>query len=623
MTSGRGLQGMSIDLAKGLRERLPQMAAVAGRFPLAVIAATALALYFLFDFHHVRSNGTSSEWRLVRIPAGLAAAFLWAVASALWAEARHSEALKHALGIAGWCAIALLVALSNAIDLNLPLLCLGLLTLLAVAAHAGRGRDKNAALWLFNQELWSGASASIVATVLSAGGISAIIWTLDYLFGVKFPYWLHEKVWIVASMLIGPLYWLSLVPRDLDAEIPDGEPREFVGRALSVLGKFVVVPLLLIYCAILHAYAAKILHASSLPKGLLGWMVLSFGGAMSAALLAIYPTRDTAGAHVRFFWQAWPYLLCVPLALLFLAVGVRVRQYGLTEQRYLVALAGVWLGLLALIFGLRGPQRRDLRTPPALLGGLLVLASFGPWGMMGWSIRNQVNEFVARLTAAGLMQDGHMVPDARPTTTLLPSDRQRLYGIVDYLNARGRLGDLRPIFAKHPRSPFNGSVKGEEGRFDNALADRIRDRLGISAAGPSRPHTASYAGVGPSIVAIGNGARLVGPLNFNVAAGTRAGSQTIETPAGKIVLVLDQGSLRVTDVSGKVARFELGRLLGPDGALTLLPRIGQPQPPIEIDAAEGPVKGRLVVISATGRTRDGEQSELTHMNFWLVLDPGI
>lgn len=614
---------MTVDVVGRLRNRLPQIAAVGARFPLAVVATLALALYLLFDLHRPGSAGAVREWWGVKIPVGLGVAALWAFGMALWTEARGTDGLKAALGIAGWCVIALLIALSRALDLEIVLVALALLAGLSVAAYLGRRGDQNGAFWLFNHELWSGAAAAFVAVVLSAGGVTAIIWTLDYLFGINLPQSLPNKVWIVATTVIGPIYWLSLVPRDLEARVAEGVPADFLNRAISVLSTFVVIPLLLVYAAILHAYAAKILLESSLPKGRLGWMVLSFGCAMALALLAAFPTRNSSGRHVVFFWRAWPYLLIVPLILLFVAVGARVRQYGLTEQRYMVALAGVWLALLALIYGFRRSEARNLALVPGLLTGLLLLASFGPWGMTGWSIRNQVKEFAARLAAAGLLKDGRIVPDARPTTTLLVSDRQRLHGIIDYLNGKGRLADLQPFFANDPQNPFGGA-SGTSARYEDGLAGRVRERIGIGRTSPAMgPQTLVFHGVAPTVVAIGNGARLVGPLTLSVTAGRRKGEQTYETPAGKIVVEFDQPTLSVTDVSGRIARFSLARLVDPAGPVLQPAGPGQPRTPIEIGPEPGPVKGRLVVLDSTARTVEGSAPELTHMRFWVVLDPGI
>ena len=120
------------------------------------------------------------------------------------------------------------------------------------------------------------------------------------------------------------------------------------------------MPLLLVYTAILYAYAAKIALAWELPKGTLGAMVVGYLFAGAATLLLGYPSRETGGPLVRLFWRYWVWLAALPVALLFIAVWRRIADYGLTEQRYLMVLIGVWALILAA-FRLAQGARFDLR----------------------------------------------------------------------------------------------------------------------------------------------------------------------------------------------------------------------------------------------------------------------
>ena len=99
-------------------------------------------------------------------------------------------------------------------------------------------------------------------------------------------------------------------------------------RAAAALVKFVAVPLLLVYTAILYAYAAKIALAWELPKGTLGAMVVGYLFAGAATLLLGYPSRETGGALVRLFWRYWVWLAALPVVLLFVAVSRRIADYG-------------------------------------------------------------------------------------------------------------------------------------------------------------------------------------------------------------------------------------------------------------------------------------------------------
>ena len=134
--------------------RLPELAEVVRRFPLAVAATVVLAAYYLFDLH--------TTWRspfdlaAVRIPTGLATAFIWALGAALYGEsyARDSRTI-YALTAAGWLVIALLWVLGDTIHLNPVSLVAAASLALACAAYLA-AQTRNGAFWQFNHDFWFG-----------------------------------------------------------------------------------------------------------------------------------------------------------------------------------------------------------------------------------------------------------------------------------------------------------------------------------------------------------------------------------------------------------------------------------------------------------------------------------
>ena len=570
---------MAIDFKSHFRNGVPELAVVAKRFPFALLAALALTFYFLLDVH--KHEPWLLEIRQVRIPAALAAAFLWSFAAALHAEAKGLDARVHrALVLAGWLVIWLLAALAKAIDLDIPLLLAVLTLAVGLAAYVALP-PRNAAFWLFNHNLWFGWMASGLVLLLSAGGITVILETLRYLFGLAIPYQIHEKIWAIAGFLVAPVYWLSHVPRNFDTAVAAAEPTELVSRLRAAMVKFILVPLLLAYAAILHIYAVKILIDGSLPKGRLGWLVLTFGGVLAATALAAFPTRAVGGRLVALFWRFWPWVLVVPLGLLFLAVGARIREYGLTEQRYLVALAGVWLASLVVTQGLR--PERDLRLIPGVLMGLLAFASFGPWGAYGWPIRNQVREFSVRLEAAA----------------------------------------MRPLFQGAPKDPFEGRKPGEVQRYDVALAGKIRARLALGAhVFGSNRRSRSYHVSKPAAIPLGAGQhQVVGPFSIYTSARHRPGPQSVATPSSSLTIVFEKNLLSVRDAAGRVANFDLAKLAADNGPISVEQAPATNAEPLPVPRTSGELPADLVLTSINGTFDDTDAVEINNIQFWLLLGP--
>jgi Domain of unknown function (DUF4153) len=277
------------------RSRLPDVSAVASRFPLAVLIAALLTAYKL-------AHGDVGDVEK-RVLGALAGSFLWVVAVDFYVEnQRRSFPVRIALWLGGILVIAIVFRFAWDIWFSPPLLLGSLLLLVGLAGHLGRG-ESNATFWLFNHRLWLGALLALVAAVLFGAGLSIIHGTLNLLFGLHLPAKWHEYIWTVSLGLVAPVSFLALAPRSFTGPITAREESEFTMRAIAALVKFVLVPLLLVDTAILYAYAIKIVLAWELPKGTLGAMVVGYLLVGAGTLLVGYPSREKGAPLVSVFWR--------------------------------------------------------------------------------------------------------------------------------------------------------------------------------------------------------------------------------------------------------------------------------------------------------------------------------
>ena len=446
--------------------RFPQVAAAVQRFPLAIAIAASFTLYAL-----TLDDMGDVALRLLQF---LIASFLWVVAVDFFAESQgHAFRARVLLWFGGMLLLALLFWLAWDIWLVPWLLLGGLLLLPPLAGHLGHA-ETNETFWLFNHRLVLAALLAGVGAGLLLVGLLATIQTVDFLFGPGVPEELFKYVWTISLGLIAPVSFLTLAPRSFADRITKKEESEFTFRATAGLVKFVLVPLLLVYTTILYAYAVKIALAWDLPKGTLGSMVMAYLLIGAITLLLAYPSRDTSGPLVRLFWRYWVWLAALPVLLLFIAVFRRIADYGVTEPRYLIALVGVWALILAGARILSG-ERFDLRIVPGALSLLMLAASFGPGGAVGFSVMSQKEELAAILTEKGVLVDGEIVPQAANAGPGLYGDQTwRVRGIEWYLNMRRSLGVLAPWFEGLPDDPFAPGKTPEE------TARGILTALGLS-----------------------------------------------------------------------------------------------------------------------------------------------
>ena len=322
---------------------------------------------------------------------GLVAGAAASLAVTLSGEARKAS-------VAATVLVALVAGIAACLVLALPdrflalewALMLGLAGLVPVAPFAGRG--DSSAFWMFATRSAFAVLLGVLALLLFAGGISAILASLTYLFGIPVPDDLYGHVWLSTGLFAAPLFGLGQLPDRFD-EKPGEALQGFMDRGMRALGDFVAAPLLILYAIILHLYALKIVVTGEVPQGQIGWLVLTYGFCIFAALLVINPFFDRARAPTRAFLRLWPFFLPIPLVLLAYALMLRVGEFGITPERYLLGLFGL-VTVLLLALQLLPRMRGDIRTIAALAAAALIFGGFGPQGALGVSIASQASRFL-------------------------------------------------------------------------------------------------------------------------------------------------------------------------------------------------------------------------------------
>jgi hypothetical protein len=95
----------------------------------------------------------------------------------------------------------------------------------------------------------------------------------------------------------------------------------------------------------------KIILSSNWPKGWVSYLVIGFSTAGILALLLVWPLQSNdrfkwIKAYVKYFFMAlFPLIL-----MLAFAIYIRVKDYGITENRYFIMVLALWLFVNAIYF---------------------------------------------------------------------------------------------------------------------------------------------------------------------------------------------------------------------------------------------------------------------------------
>lgn len=253
-------------------------------------------------------------------------------------------------------------------------------------------------------------------------GLAATVFAMDQLL-FPLPPSIYLDLWYCVVGLFGPAFFLAEIPAP-------GEELATVdySKLLKVLLYYIVMPLILAYTVILYLYFAKILFTRQWPVGMVSHLVLWYAMVTTFVLVILYPQREQS-LWVKNFSSAMPMLLLPLLAMMFVAMGIRIRAYGITENRYFVLAAGIWvsISLIYLLFT-KKPKNVFLTL---LLVVMTFFTVFGPGSAYSLSKASQAARFEELLRENNMLQKGQIV---KAPASLSKADKKSLSSIIYYFD---------------------------------------------------------------------------------------------------------------------------------------------------------------------------------------------
>ncbi|HHW25815.1 MAG TPA: DUF4153 domain-containing protein [Firmicutes bacterium] len=291
------------------------------------------------------------------------------------------------------------------------------------------GRESS--LEMYTVRLYSHAVVSGLFSAIMFFGLSAITWTISSLFALNIRAITYLRIWMYMAGVLAPFLFMAGIPVGTVRAEPDDYPKVLKNLVLSVLA-----PLLTAYTAILYVYFAKILITRQWPVGLVAHLVLWYSLFTTALLLFVWPLASR-NQWAQAFSKYWIKAVLPLLLMMFVAIGIRINYYGITENRYYVLVIGLWLlGTIAYL-NLKKPEKRIFL--PVSLAIVVALSVVGPWSSFSVAKWSQERRLEGLLDKYGMIQNGAIVPS---TVEIPYEDRREMAEVLFYFS---RYHDLSQI----------------------------------------------------------------------------------------------------------------------------------------------------------------------------------
>ena len=271
----------------------------------------------------------------------------------------------------------------------------------------------------------------IFALVLSAG-IGIVLTTVNYLFFKSRSFFIFRLTmyssWFIAEVLGASLFLSLLKKPDTDLE-----NYEFPSIFNSLI-KFVIIPLIAIYTAVLYIYMAKTIISMQLPKGLISHLVLWYT-AFSVVIMILITPFTQKDKFFGNFKKYFPYF-SIPLifASLF-ALSQRIYQYGITEKRYYVLILIFWLLFCMILF----IRKMNITGIFISLIACVVIAVYTPFSAKSVSNFSQKERLKRMLVKYGALKNGKI---SKITQKLADREGNQIHTTIAYISNNSTIQKL-------------------------------------------------------------------------------------------------------------------------------------------------------------------------------------
>ncbi|MDY7026209.1 MAG: DUF4153 domain-containing protein [Pseudomonadota bacterium] len=254
------------------------------------------------------------------------------------------------------------------------------------------------AFWHYNCGLFHNAAYAGLFVGAMCLGIGLALVSIENLFNLSFSHKVYPQVLFTIAIIGGTYVALMNASEGLITL----QSEQTVQKITRFVVQYIQIPLMLIYALIIFAYTIKIMLAWSLPKGWVSAIILAYSSLGIFAFLLIYPLRNSAEkSWVLLFTRSVFISILLMMPLLFIAIMVRIQDYGFTGTRYLGLAFAIWLTGISLYFVLR--KAADIRWIPASLFALLLFSLFMPGlNYRSVSVSSQLAQLDQRLSALGV-----------------------------------------------------------------------------------------------------------------------------------------------------------------------------------------------------------------------------
>lgn len=371
------------------------------RFPIAMLLTLLLGCFLIY-LNHGGSLGYMKDFFWVFYPATGA---VLAVALSLITEDFKSWKLALAVQLlvhAAWLAVSVYLSRFDRFSTTQLIAVSATIAAMSLSVFVACFYRKRQ-----DVQFWNYSMRTVLALAMSTAiggiltvGLNLFLESLKMLFSLQVDDNLFGDIAAVCMTMLAPALFMNIIPKGRNKYVDTVV--EFSRFSKGVV-QYLFIPLLVLYMVTLYVYAAQILFQWKLPVGGVSYMVTVSMVLMILLIYITYPIQHLEGNRL-FKWvtRLLPVAMLPLLALMTVAIGRRLSDYGITVSRLYLLVFNVWC--YAVCLWLIFTRNKRIWIIPTSFAVILLLISVGPQSIANVTLNELKKQARNAFTASGFTQ---------------------------------------------------------------------------------------------------------------------------------------------------------------------------------------------------------------------------
>ncbi|HMN32284.1 MAG TPA: DUF4153 domain-containing protein [Chitinophagaceae bacterium] len=439
-----------------------------GRFPIPIMASVLGFIFFSISIHTDSSD--LKGFVFIKLALESVSGISYFIALDIFAESKKIDLGKRVgLSLLGFCMLGLhyysiIPAMldSESVFLTRYLVFITCFHVL-VSFSAFYDNDENQNFWQFNFYLLTSISIAIVYSVTLFLGVAGALYAVEKLLKIYITTNAYLDLFLFVFIFLNTLFFLYQIPKSFDVF----SHKTVFKNSLRIFVQYILLPILLLYILILYIYLFDIVLTGVIPSNAVCIPIFVFSIIGVFTYLLIYPIRKDKQYKLLYFFSKYFFYILLPLlSLYFIAITLRILSYGVTEDRYLIVVLGIWLLVISIY--ILSSKKDNIIIIPISLFVILFISSFGPWGLFQLSIQNQVRRLEYLLNKNHLLVNNKLVSNEN-THKISNENLESIRSILNYLNKRGQINQIHKWLDEENQNILNNAISKNELESVNAI----------------------------------------------------------------------------------------------------------------------------------------------------------